>query len=69
LRTQLTRYETQLADWCHCPSGETPEGKRKIADLQHKADAIRAELKQQQDARTPPARTVTTAETRLDVYA
>jgi hypothetical protein len=44
LKSQLNRYEIQLADWCHCPSGKTPEGQQKIANLQAKADAIKAQL-------------------------
>ena len=52
LRTQLDRYESQLADWCNCPSGKTPEGKRIIADLQQKSDGIKAQLKQSDDVRT-----------------
>jgi hypothetical protein len=46
LQTQLSRYEAQLADWCNCPSGKTPEGKQKIADLQQKADSVKAQIKQ-----------------------
>ena len=52
LQTQLSRYETQLADWCNCPSGKTPAGKEKIADLQAKADATRAQLEQAETARS-----------------
>jgi hypothetical protein len=67
LQTQLSRYEIQLADWCHCPSGTTPQGKRKIADLQAKTDAVKAELKQldavrsQQKVAATPAVTDSTA--------
>ena len=52
LRSQLSRYEIQLADWTHCPSGATPEGKRKIADLQAKADSTQTQLKQVEAARS-----------------
>jgi hypothetical protein len=52
LETQLSRYEIKLADWCHCPSGTTPEGKQKIADLQAKADAIKRQLSQVAAARS-----------------
>jgi len=51
LQTQLSRYETQLADWCNCPGGKTPEGKKIITDLQQKADAARMEIKRIDDAR------------------
>jgi len=46
LQSQLRRYEIQLADWCACPSAKTPAGKEKIADLQAKADATKAQLQQ-----------------------
>ena len=52
LEAQLARYEIKLADWCHCPSGKTPEGKQKIAELQAKADAIKAQLQQVEAARS-----------------
>jgi len=61
LQTQLNRYQIQLADWCHCPSGTTPEGKRKIADLQSKADAAEAQLKQAEAARSQQKVTATSA--------
>jgi hypothetical protein len=44
MRAQLSRYEVQLADWCNCPSGKTAEGKKKIEELQQKADAAKAQL-------------------------
>jgi hypothetical protein len=52
LESRLSRYETQLADWCHCPSGKTPEGKKKIADLLQKAGATREEIRQIEAARS-----------------
>jgi hypothetical protein len=52
LQSQLSRYQVQLADWSHCPSGTTAEGKRKIADLQAKADATEIQLKQVEAARS-----------------
>jgi hypothetical protein len=52
LESQLNRYEIQLADWCHCPSRTTPQGARKIAELQAKTDAIKAQLKQADQARS-----------------
>ncbi|MEO8467228.1 MAG: hypothetical protein ABI640_18020 [Gammaproteobacteria bacterium] len=59
LQSQLTRYETQLADSCACSSSKTQAGKQKIADLQTKADAIRAELQQVEAARSQEATTAT----------
>lgn len=44
LEAQLSRYQTQLADWCNCPSGKTPAGKEKIQELQNKVDAVNAQL-------------------------
>ena len=44
LQAQLNRYEVQLADWCNCPAGKTPEGKEKIRELTSKADGVRAQL-------------------------
>jgi len=44
LDAQLSSYQRQLADWCNCPSGKTPEGKAKIRELQDKADAVKTQL-------------------------
>lgn len=44
LEGQLNRYQVQLADWCHCVSANTPEGKAKIQDLTDKANAVQAQL-------------------------
>lgn len=44
LEAQLNRYQIQLADWCNCPSGKTPEGKAIIQSLQDKADAVKAQI-------------------------
>ena len=63
LQTQLSRYETQLADWCNCPSGKTPAGKQKIADLQAKADVARAQLEQIETARSQQKVAATAAST------
>jgi hypothetical protein len=51
LENQLSKYQVQLADWCACPSGKTPDGKKKIAALQSKVDAIKVQLQQIQTAR------------------
>ena len=55
LRVQLSRYQSQLADWCNCPSGKTSEGKKIIDDLQQKADAAQAALKRAEDSRSASA--------------
>jgi hypothetical protein len=52
LENQLSKYEVQLADWCACPSGKTPDGKKKIADLRNKVDAIKVQLQQIETVRT-----------------
>ncbi len=82
LESQLNRYQIQLADWCHCPSRTTPQGQQKIAELQAKADAVTAQLKQadqsrsaQKDAETPTVgdsaapRTSSTVGTLIDTRA
>jgi hypothetical protein len=71
LQTQLNQLEVKLADWCHCPSGKTPDGQRKIADLQAKEDAIKAQLQQIDTARRSHSRSDTQSfdRSRLDVYA
>jgi hypothetical protein len=52
LEAQLNRYQIQLADWCNCPSGKTPEGKAKIQQIQAKADAVQAQLDRIEAAKT-----------------
>jgi hypothetical protein len=82
LQSQLSRYEIQLADWCNCPSGKTPAGQQKIAELQAKADAVKAQLDQADAARSQqivaatsaaaesqPVRTDRPAGRFLDVFA
>lgn len=64
LHTQLDRYQSQLADWCNCPSGKTPEGKRIIADLQQKSDAIKSQLKQSEEVTGGAAGSVAAASAR-----
>ncbi len=58
LQNQLDRYKTQLADWCSCPGGKTPDGKKKIAEIEGKADAVKAQLQQMELARTRQAEAV-----------
>lgn len=61
LEAQLTRYQIQLADWCSCPSGKTPEGMATIQRIQNQLDAVKAQLariaatKRQQAPTGPPA--------------
>jgi len=44
LEAQLNRYQIQLADWCSCPSGKTPEGMATIQRLQNQVDAVKTQL-------------------------
>jgi hypothetical protein len=82
LESRLIRYETQLADWCNCPGGKTPEGKEKIADLQQKAAALKEEIGKIEAARSgqrvaasaasvprvPQGFTRSTSDSAVDVY-
>ena len=56
---ELAKCESQLADWVHCPSGKTSEGKAKIAEITTKRDAIKVRMemreKQAQHANEPAA--------------
>jgi nicotinic acid mononucleotide adenylyltransferase len=65
LELGLSRYEAQLADWVTCPSGKSPEGKKKIADLQQKVDSTKDAIKQietrRSDQRVSAPSTVTAA--------
>jgi hypothetical protein len=45
LEVQLDTYKKQLADWVDCPSGKTPEGKKKIEDLNNKVSVTKARIK------------------------
>jgi len=40
----LAKLESQLSDWVHCPSGKTPTGKARIAEITDKIDAIKAKV-------------------------
>jgi len=53
---QLAKYQSQLSDWVQCPSGKTPEGKAKIAELTDKIQSLKSQMKQADEVqRTPPA--------------
>jgi hypothetical protein len=79
LAAQLSRCQTQLSDWVNCPSGKSPEGKAKIAEISGNI----AELKQRLQQPDVPTAAPTTAPaiqqashspttslgTRLDVFA
>jgi hypothetical protein len=80
LQAQKAQCERQLADWVHCVSASTPEGKAKIAEYSSKLSAINAQLKKADDARqagqaqpaiatAPAAGASSTLGSRVDVYA
>jgi hypothetical protein len=46
LEAQLNTYKKQLADWVDCPSGKTPEGKKKIESLDDKVSTTQARIKE-----------------------
>jgi hypothetical protein len=51
LDARKTKVEAQLADWVHCDSSKTPEGKAKVQQLTDQLDAIKAQLKAADDAK------------------
>ncbi len=55
LEMQLANYQRQLADWCACPSGKTPEGRKIITDLTDKVAAIEKTLAATDQGRPRPA--------------
>ena len=70
LEMQLANYQRQLADWCACPSGKTPEGKKIISDLTGKVAAIEKTIAAADQARPRPgpAAVGTTSGGRIDEY-
>ena len=51
LSSQLAKYQSQLADWSHCRSCKTPEGKAKIKEISDKIDEIKQQMKAADEAR------------------
>lgn len=51
---QLAKCESQLSDWVHCPSGKTPAGRAKIAEISSQIATLKAQIKQA-DERKPAA--------------
>ena len=47
---ELAQAELRLSDWVHGPSGKTPDGKAKIADLLEQVDTIKASIRKANDA-------------------
>jgi hypothetical protein len=51
LDADLAKYEGQLSDWTFCPSGKTPEGKVKIAQLSDRVSSIKTQMHKAEQAR------------------
>jgi outer membrane murein-binding lipoprotein Lpp len=51
---QLAKCESQLSDWVNCPSGKTPAGRAKIAEISNQIATLKAQIKQA-DERKPAA--------------
>jgi hypothetical protein len=49
---ELAKCESQLADWVHCPSSKTSEGKAKIAEITDRIQSIKAQVKRAEDAKS-----------------
>lgn len=47
----LAEAQRQLADWVACPSGKTPEGKHKIAEISAKVAEIKSKMKAEADSK------------------
>ena len=48
---ELAKYEAQLSDWVHCASSKTSQGKAKIAEITHKIESVKAQVKRAEDAK------------------
>ena len=57
---ELAKLEGQLADWVHCPSGKTDEGKEKIAEITDKIDVAKGQIKKTDDAKAAEAKQAST---------
>ena len=51
----LAKLESQLSDWVHCPSGKTPAGKARIAEITDKIDAIKARVEKSDVEKIAPS--------------
>ena len=59
---QLAKCESQLSDWVHCPSGETPAGRAKIAEISNQIATLKAQIKQADERKPAPAPAPTPAQ-------
>lgn len=51
-QADLVKYQKQLADWIDCPSRKTSYGKAKIAEINDKIHAAKAQIKKAQETET-----------------
>ena len=70
LDADLAKAQSELADWVHCPSSKTPEGKAKIEEVSARVDAIKGKIKKAEEgpkvAAQPAAQTVQTHRSQAD---
>lgn len=52
---QLAKCESQLSDWVHCPSGKTPAGRAKIAEISNQIATLKAQIEQTDERKPAPA--------------
>ena len=50
-QAQLAKLQTDLSDWVHCASCNTPEGQAKIADITAKIQDLQKNMQSAADAR------------------
>lgn len=51
---EVTKCESDLSDWVHCPSSKTAAGKAKIAEITAKLDGLKAQMKRADEAKVQP---------------
>jgi len=52
---QLAKCELQLSDWVNCPSGKTPAGRAKTAEISNQIATLKAQIKQADERKPAPA--------------
>jgi hypothetical protein len=52
---QLAKCESQLSDCVNCPSGKTPAGRAKIAEISNQIATFKALIKQADERKPAPA--------------
>ena len=56
LDAEQAKVESQLADWVHCASAKTPEGKAKIEQLSTQLNTIKAKVEKATEVKTEAAK-------------